>query len=162
MEFRFFCGRIFVHMSYELEDLQGLMNDLSTIGLSRKSLVFKTHYGFGEDLQGVNDGVTPLYITKEGADLMQEAGFGKWIKDLTFAIIWSNWENGRPKEIPFEGSWTKVPLPAADLVQPGLLRVGLFQSSPRMHFPGELPPERVKMAYEILMDQILKIRFDEE
>jgi hypothetical protein len=31
-----------------------------------------------------------------------------------------------------------------------------------MHFPGELPPERVKMAYEILMDQILKIRFDEE
>ena len=79
-------------MSYDLEELQGLMNDLSTIGLSRKSLVFKTHYGFGKDLQGVNDGKTPLYITKEGADLMQEAGFGKWIKDVTFAIIWSNWE----------------------------------------------------------------------
>jgi hypothetical protein len=31
-----------------------------------------------------------------------------------------------------------------------------------MHFPGDLPPERVKMAYEILMDQILKIRFEEE
>jgi len=133
-------------MSYELEELQGLMNDLSTIGLSRKSLVFKTHYGFGEDLQGVNDGVTPLYITKEGADLMQEAGFGKWIKDITFAIIWSNWEGGRPKEIPFEGSW----------------RVGLFQSSPRMHFPGELPPARVKGAYDILTDQILKIKFEEE
>jgi hypothetical protein len=31
-----------------------------------------------------------------------------------------------------------------------------------MHFPGELSPKRVKMAYELLMDQILKIRFDEE
>ena len=144
-------------MSYELEELQGLMNDLSTIGLSRKSLVFKTHYGFGEDLQGVNDGVTPLYITKEGADLMQEGGFGKWIKDLTFAIIWSNWEDGRPKGT----SWTKFPLPAADLVKPGLLRVGLFQSSPRMHFPGELAPKRVKEAYEVMLDQILRIKFEE-
>lgn len=147
-----------VHMSYDLEDIQGLMNDLSTIGLSRKSLVFKTHYGFGEDLQGVNDGKTPLYITKEGADLMQEAGFGKWIKDVTFAIIWSSWEDGRPKE----RSWTQFPLPAADLVRPGLLRVGLFQSSPRMHFPGELSPSRVKEAYDILTDQILAIRFKED
>lgn len=147
-------------MSYELEELQGLMNDLSTIGLSRRSLVFKTHYGFGENLQGVNDGVTPLYITKEGADLMGEAGFGKWIKDLTFAIIWSNWEdlNGNV----FGGSWTKFPLPAADSVSPGLLRVGLFQSSPRMHFPGELPPERVKEAYEVMLGQILRIKFEEE
>jgi hypothetical protein len=31
-----------------------------------------------------------------------------------------------------------------------------------MHFPGDLPPERVKMAYELLLDQIHKIRFDEE
>ena len=146
-----------VHMSYELEELQGLMNDLSTIGLSRKSLVFKTHYGFGEDLQGVNDGVTPLYITKEGADLMQEGGFGKWIKDITFAIIWSNWEDGL-----IEGkSWTKFPLPAADLIRPGLLMVSLFQSSPRMHFPGELPPKRVKEAYEVMLDQILGIKFEE-
>ena len=145
-------------MSYELEELQGLMNDLSTIGLSHKSLVFKTHYGFGEDLQGVNDGKTPLYITKEGADLMQEAGFGKWIKDITFAIIWSNWKN-HPK---VGASWTNFPLPAADLVRPGLLRVGLFQSSPRMYFPGELPPARVKEAYDILTDQILAIRFEEE
>ena len=145
-------------MSYELEELQGLMNDLSTIGLSRKSLVFKTHYGFGENLQGVNDGVTPLYITKEGADLMQEAGFGKWIKDVTFAIIWSNWEN-HPK---VGASWTNFPLPAADLVRPGLLRVGLFQSSPRMHFPGELAPKRVKTAYEVMLDQILKIKLKED
>ena len=145
-------------MSYSIEDIQGLMNDLSGIGLSRKSLVFKTHYGFGEDLKGVNDGKTPLYITKEGADLMQEAGFGKWIKDLTFAIIWSNWEN-HPKA---GASWTKFPLPAADLVSPGLLRVGLFQSSPRMHFPGDLPPERVKSAYDVLLDQIHKVRFGEE
>jgi hypothetical protein len=144
-------------MNYELEDIQGLMNDLSTIGLSRKALVFKTHYGFGEDLQGENDGKTPLYITKEGADLMQEAGFGKWIKDITFAIIWSNWED-QPKE----RSWTQFPLPAADLVGPGLLRVGLFQSSPRMHFPGDLPWERVISAYDVLLDQILKIRFGEE
>lgn len=143
-------------MSYEIEDIQGLMNDLSTIGLSRKSLVFKTHYGFGEDLKGVNDGKTPLYITKEGADLMQEAGFGKWIKDLTFAIIWSHWEK------PFEGSWTKFPLPAADLVKPGIIRVGLFQSSPRMTFPGDLPTERVKEAYDVLLDQIHKVRFGEE
>ncbi len=141
-------------MSYDLEDIQGLMNDLSTIGLSRKSLVFKTHYGYGENLQGINDGVTPLYITKEGADLMEEGGFGKWIKDITFAIIWSNWGNW-----PKEGSWTKFPLPAADLVHPGLLRVGLFQSSPRMHFPGELPPARVKEAYNVLTDQILAIQF---
>lgn len=147
-------------MSYDLEDIQGLMNDLSTIGLSRKSLVFKTHYGFGEDLQGVNDGVTPLYITKEGADLMEEGGFGKWIKGITFAIVWSNWEDLNRNV--FGGSWTKFPLPAADLVQPGLLRVGLFQSSPRMHFPGELPPARVKEAYSVLMDQILAIRFKEE
>jgi hypothetical protein len=146
-------------MNYEIEDIQGLMNDLSTIGLSRKSLVYKTHYGFGEDLKGVNDGVTPLYITREGADLMQETGFGKWIK-LTFAIIWSNWEdlNGNL----FGGSWTEFPLPAADLVGSDLLMVTLFQSSPRMTFPGELPSERVKMAYEILMVQILKVKFDEE
>ena len=144
-------------MSYELEELQGLMNDLSTIGLSRKSLVFRTHYGFGENLQGVNDGVTPLYITKEGADLMQEGGFGKWIKDITFAIIWSNWEDGRPKG----KSWTKFPLPAADLIRPGLLMVSLFQSSPRMHFPGELAPARVKEAYEVMLDQILGIKFEE-
>jgi hypothetical protein len=143
-------------MNYELEDIQGLMNDLSTIGLSRKALVFKTHYGFGEDLKGENDGKTPLYITKEGADLMQEAGFGKWIKDITFAIVWSSWEK------PFDGPWVKFPLPAADLVRPGLLRVGLFQSSPRMHFPGDLPWERVISAYDVLLDQILKIRFGEE
>jgi hypothetical protein len=31
-----------------------------------------------------------------------------------------------------------------------------------MHFPGELPPERVKMAYELLLDQILKVKFEEE
>ena len=147
-------------MSYDLEDIQGLMNDLSTIGLSRKSLVFKTHYGFGEDLQGVNDGVTPLYITKEGADLMEEGGFGKWIKGITFAIVWSNWEDLNRNV--FGGSWTKFPLPAADLVGPDLLRVGLFQSFPRMHFPGELPPARVKEAYSVLMDQILAIRFKEE
>ena len=146
-----------VHMSYELEDLQGLMNDLSTVGLSRRSLIFKTHYGFGEDLQGENDGVTPLYITSEGADLMEEGGFGKWIKDITFAIIWSNWEDGS-----IEGkSWTKFPLPAADLVKPGLLMVSLFQSSPRMHFPGELPSKRVKEAYEVMLDQILKIKLKE-
>ena len=45
---------ILPHMSYDIEDIQGLMNDLSTIGLSRKSLVFKTHYGFGKDLKGVS------------------------------------------------------------------------------------------------------------
>jgi hypothetical protein len=144
-------------MSYELEDLQGLMNDLSTIGLSRKSLVFKTHYGYGENLQGINDGITPLYITKEGADLMEEGGFGKWVKGITFVIIWSYWGNW-----PKKGSWTKFPLPAADLVQPGLLRVGLFQSSPRMHFPGELPPARVKEAYNVLTDQILAIQFQKD
>ena len=144
-------------MNYDLEDIQGLMNDLSTIGLSRKALVFKTHYGFGEDLKGVNDGKTPLYITKEGADLMQEAGFGKWIKDVTFAIIWSNWEN-QPKE----RSWTQFPLPAADLIRPGLLRVGLFQSSPRMQFPGHLPWERVISAYEVIVGEFHKVRFGEE
>ena len=143
-------------MSYSIEDIQGLMNDLSGIGLSRKSLVFKTHYGFGEDLKGENDGKTPLYITKEGADLMQEAGFGKWIKDLTFAIVWSHWEK------PFDGPWHKFPLPAADLVDPGILRVGLFQASPRMHFPGNLPPDRVKEAYEVIVGQFHKVRFDDE
>lgn len=145
-----------VHMNYEIEDIQGLMNDLSTIGLSRKSLVFKTHYGFGEDLQGENDGKTPLYITREGADLMQEAGFGKWIKDITFAIVWSSWEK------PLDEHWTRIPLPAADLVKPDLLRVGLFQSSPRMYFPGDLPWERVISGYDLLLDQILKIKFEEE
>jgi len=149
-------GVYLAHMNYEIEDIQGLMNDLSTIGLSRKSLVFKTHYGFGEDLQGVNDGITPLYITNEGADLMHEAKFGRRIKETTLAIIWSNWE-----KVPAR-SWTEIPLPAADLVESGLFRVGLFQSSPRMHFPGDLPSERVKMAYELLLDQIHKIRFDEE
>ena len=143
-------------MNYEIEDIQGLMNDLSTIGQGKKCLVYKKHYGFGEDLKGVNDGVTPLYITNEGADLMHKAKFGRRIKETTLAIIWSNWE-----KVPGR-SWTETPLPAADLVESGLYRVGLFQSSPRMHFPGELPSERVKMAYEILMDQILKVKFDEE
>lgn len=147
-------------MNYEIEDIQGLMNDLSTIGLSKKSLVYKTHYGFGEDLKGTNDGETPLYITKEGADLMEEAGFGRWNKGVTFPINWSRWEdyNGRL----FGGSWVKFPLPAADSVSPELLRVGLFQSSPRMHFPGDLPPERVKMAYDVLLDQINGIKFEEK
>jgi len=149
-------GVYLAHMNYEIEDIQGLMNDLSTIGQGKKCLVYKKHYGFGEDLQGVNDGVTPLYITNEGADLMHEAKFGRRIKETTLAIIWSNWE-----KVPGR-SWTETPLPAADLVESGLYRVGLFQSSPRMHFPGELPPERVKMAYEILLDQILKIKFEEE
>lgn len=149
-------GVYLAHMNYEIEDIQGLMNDLSTIGQGKKCLVYKKHYGFGEDLKGVNDGVTPLYITKEGADLMHEAKFGRRIKETTLAIIWSNWE-----KVPGR-SWTETPLPAADLVESGLYRVGLFQSSPRMHFPGELPPERVKMAYEILRDQILKIKFEEE
>jgi hypothetical protein len=31
-----------------------------------------------------------------------------------------------------------------------------------MHFPGDLSPERVKMAYELLLDQIIKVKFDEE
>jgi hypothetical protein len=87
---------------------------------------------------------------------MHEANFGRRIKETTLAIIWSNWE-----KVPGR-SWTETPLPAADLVGSGLYRVGLFQSSPRMHFPGELSPKRVKMAYELLLDQILKIRFDEE
>ena len=150
-------------MNYEIEDIQDLMNTLSGVGLSRKSLVFKKHYGFGEDLKGTNDGKTPLYITKEGADLMQKAGFGKWIKDVTFAIIWSSWEDYNGSF--FGGSWFEFPLPAADLVGPELLRVGLFQSSPRMEFPhgiGGLPPERVKMAYDVLLDQIHKIKFGEE
>jgi hypothetical protein len=142
-------------MNYELEDIQGLMNDLSIVGLSRRSLVFKTHYGFGEDLQGVNDGKTPLYITNEGANLMHEAKFGRLIKGITLSIIWSNWEKAPTR------SWTETPLPAADKVE-DLFRVGLFQSSPRMNFPGELPPERVKMGYELLLDQILNIRFEEE
>ena len=142
-------------MSYEIEDLQGLMNDLSTVGLSRKSLVFKTHYGFGEDLQGINDGVTPLYITNEGADLMHEANFGRRIKETTLAIIWSNWE-----KVPGR-SWTETPLPAADLVGSGLYRVGLFQSSPRSFFPGDLSPVRVKIAYEFLTDQFLSIKLKE-
>lgn len=143
-------------MNYEIEDIQGLMNDLSTIGQGKKCLVYKKHYGFGEDLKGVNDGVTPLYITNQGADLMHEAKFGRRIRETTLAIIWSNWE-----KVPAR-SWTETPLPAADLVESGLFRVGLFQSSPRMHFPGDLPPERVKMAYEILLGQILKVKFDEE
>lgn len=147
------------HMNYEIEDIQDLMNTLSGVGLSRRSLVFKKHYGFGEDLKGTNDGKTPLYITKEGADLMQEADFGKWIKDTTFAIVWSNWEdlNGNV----FGGSWTEFPLPAADRVDSDLLRVGLFQSSPRMTFPGELSPERVRMAFDVLLDQIHKIKLGE-
>lgn len=147
-------------MSYELEELQGLMNDLSTIGLSRRSLVFKTHYGFGENLQGVNDGETPLYITKEGADLLEEAGFGKWVNDLSFAIVWSSW--GDLNGNLFGGNWTEFPLPAAALVSPELLRVGLFQSSPRMHFPGELPAERVRMAYAVFLDQIHGIKFEDK
>ena len=142
-------------MSYDLEDIQGLMNDISTIGLSRKSLVFKTHYGFGQDLQGENDGKNFLYITKEGADLMEKAKFGSWIMGVTFSMDWTSWDTP-PK------NWVEFPLPAADLVRPGLLRVGLFQSSPRMHFPGELPPARVKGAYDILTDQILKIKLEEE
>lgn len=144
-----------VHMSYEIEDLQGLMNDLSDIGLSRRSLVFKTHYGFGEDLQGENDGVNYLYITKEGADLMEEAEFGKWIKGVTFSMHWSNWNT------PLK-NWVNFPLPAADLVDSGLLRVGLFQSSPRSFFPGDLSPVRVKIAYEFLTDQFLSIKLKED
>jgi hypothetical protein len=30
-----------------------------------------------------------------------------------------------------------------------------------MHFPGELPPARVKEAYEVMLDQILKIKLEE-
>jgi hypothetical protein len=30
-----------------------------------------------------------------------------------------------------------------------------------MHFPGELPPKRVKEAYEVMLDQILGIKFEE-
>jgi hypothetical protein len=141
-------------MSYELEDLQDLMNDLSTVGLSRRSLIFKTHYGFGEDLQGENDGENYLYITKEGADLMEEAEFGKWIKGVTFSMHWSSWNT------PLK-NWVNFPLPAADLVDSGLLRVGLFQSSPRSFFPGDLSPVRVKIAYEFLTDQFLSIKLKE-
>jgi len=146
-------------MSYTDKELQDLTNDLFGLGVSKvKVLSEGTHYGFGPDFKGENDGKTPLYINKEGADLMQEAGFGKWIKDLTFAIIWSNWKN-HPK---VGASWTNFPLPAADLVDPGILRVGLFQSSPRMHFPGDLPPERVKSAYEVLLGEIKKIKVKSE
>ena len=140
-------------MSYTDKELQDLTNDLFGLGVSNIRVLSEgTHYGFGTNLKGENDGKTPLYITKEGADLMQEAGFGKWIKDLTFAIVWSHWEK------PFDGPWHKFPLPAADLVDPGILRVGLFQASPRMHFPGDLPTERVKSAYEVLLGEIKKIK----
>jgi hypothetical protein len=30
-----------------------------------------------------------------------------------------------------------------------------------MHFPGELPSKRVKEAYEVMLDQILKIKLKE-
>lgn len=143
------------HMSYSDEDIQGLMHDLSTVGLSRRALVNKTHYGFGEDLQGENDGKTPFYITKEGADLMHEAKFGRWIKEHTFAIVWSDWEKSPSK------TWVKTPLPAADRVSENLLMVTLFQSSPRMCFPGDLPPERVKMGYDLLVDEIKGVRLPE-
>ena len=142
-------------MNYSDEDIQGLMNDLSTVGLSKRVLVNKTHYGFGRDLQGVNDGVTPFYITKEGADLLQEGGFGKWIKDTTFAIVWSEWEKSPTR------SWTQFPLPAADRISEDLLEVTLFQSSPRMHFPGDLPPERVRMGYNLLVDEIKSVSLNE-
>lgn len=142
-------------MSFSDEDIQGLMNDLSTVGLSHRVLVSKTHYGFGKDLQGENDGKTLFYITKEGADLMQEAGFGKWIKDITFAIVWSNWTKA-----PFR-SWTETPLPAADKISNNLLEVNLFQASPRMHFPGDLPPERVRMGYDLLVNEIKAVKLPE-
>ena len=142
-------------MNFSDEDIQGLMNDLSTVGLSRRALVNKTHYGFGENLKGENDGKTPFYITKEGADLLQEAGFGKWIKGTTFAIVWSNWEKSPTR------SWTQFPLPAADKISEDLLEVTLFQSSPRMHFPGDLPPERVRMGYDLLVDEIKGARLPE-
>jgi hypothetical protein len=147
-------------MSYTDEDIQGLMNDLSTVGLSHRVLVNKIHYGFGKDLQGVNDGKTPFYITKEGADLMQEVGFGKWIKDKTFAIVWSEWSFPQKEDNP-NNYWTKFPLPAADRISDDLLEVTLFQSSPRMHFPGDLPPERVKMGFDLLLDQMKAIKLPE-
>jgi hypothetical protein len=31
-----------------------------------------------------------------------------------------------------------------------------------MHFPGELPPARVKEAYNVLTDQILAIQFQKD
>ena len=144
------------NMSYSIEDIQGLMNDLSGIGLSRKSLVFKTHYGFGEDLKGENDGKTPLCIPKVGADLMQEAGFGKWVKDIIFKIDWENWDS---MEYP---KWTHFPVPSGKLLKSGLIRVDLFQSSSRMGFPGNLPPEKVKEAYEVIVGKLHKVRFEEE
>lgn len=142
-------------MNYSDEDIQGLMNDLSTVGLSKRVLVNKTHYGFGRDLQGVNDGETLFYITKEGADMLQEAGFGKWIKGTTFAIIWSNWEKSPTR------SWTQFPLPAADRIPGDLVEVTLFQSSPRMHFPGDLPPHKVREGYNLLVDEIKSVSLDE-
>jgi hypothetical protein len=141
-------------MNYELEDIQGLMNDLSTVGLSRKSFAFKTHYVFGEDLLGENDGNTPMYITKEGADLLAETKFGTWGKN--FFLKWTKSMLGEEKY------WTRVPVPSTELIRPDLLRVNLFQSSPRMHFPGSIPSIRVKRAYNSLMGEFQKIRFEGE
>jgi hypothetical protein len=143
-------------MNYEDEDIQNLMNNLSKVGAVKRVLVNKTHYGFGKDLQGVNDGKTPFYITKEGADLLQEGEFGKWIKEQTFAIIWSNWTFPKKRENP-NNYWTRFPLPAADRISENLLEVTLFQSSPRMHFPGRLPQEKVKEGYDLLLDEIKKV-----
>jgi hypothetical protein len=144
-------------MNYSDEDIQGLMNDLSTVGLSHRVLVNKTHYGFGKDLQGVNDGKTLFYITREGADLLQESEFGKWIRNQTFAINWSKWHFPKKRENP-NNYWTRFPLPAADKISENLLEVTLFLSSPRSHFPGRIPQEKVKEGYDLLVDEIKKVK----
>lgn len=149
-----------VHMSYQEEEIQIMMNLLSKVGASNRVLVNKEHYGFGKDLQGANDGKTPLYITKEGADLLQEGGFGKWIKNKTFVIIWSEWYFPNKQDNP-NNYWTKFPLPSADRISENLLEVTLFQSSPRIHFPGRLPPERVRMGYDLLVENIKSVKIPE-
>jgi hypothetical protein len=151
-------GRFFVTVYLDMEDfeIQNLMNDLFEIGQNdSKCLVQKVSFGFGEDLQGENDGRTPLYLTRKATEEIEAVDSGKSIKGVSFVLFMTN--NYSTPDSRF-----RTPL-ASGRFKGDLCQISLFKSVPRAFFPAEgrndeLPESEVIEGYSRVIDWLNSIK----
>lgn len=151
-------GRFFVTVYLDMEDfeIQNLMNDLFEIGQAdSKCLIQKVSFGFGKDLQGKNDGRTPLYLTRKATEEIEAADSGKSIRGVSFVLL-------MPK-VYSEPDLRFGTLLASGRFKGDLCEISLFKSVPRSFFPAEgrndeLPESEVIECYSRVIDWLNSIK----
>jgi hypothetical protein len=141
-------------------EIQELMGDLFEIGASEsKCLIRKRDWGFGIDLQGENDGRTPIYLKSETADLIEKLEKGKCIRGVALALFWSEFlqtEDKYGREIWPNGHFSS---------QTNLWEISLFRYTPRESFPlsigAPMSEEGVQEGYKLVSEFLSGIKITE-